>query len=240
MPAVTLSRTEFEVVWSALELGAVPFPLAARSGDPPVTATRADVLAGLADRGLAVGARLREDLVDSLTALAVPERSVDAVGDAGHPLAALAGSAHGMAALARRIGDAVVLGPIREASLIEAAVALLPSVPAGPGHELAVPVPAVRTFLASDERALTDTGVPARDANLLLRLAEGRSRGGRFGVNVADPLSGDLRRGIPVVSWFDTGEGRYLMTNDGVTLTVAPADAALIAVSLHEVLAGHR
>jgi hypothetical protein len=69
----------------------------------------------------------------------------------------------------------------------------------------------------------------------LLRLAEGRLRGGQFGVNVAD--GGRLRRGIPVVSWFDTAEGRYLMTNDGTTLIVAPADAARIAVRLHEVLA---
>src|SRR6202012_3719763 len=100
MPAVTLSRTEFEVVWSALGLGTVPFPLGAHSGDPPVSATRGDVLASLADRGLAVGPRLREELVDCLTTLAVPERSVDAIGDPGHPLAALAAAAHGMAALA--------------------------------------------------------------------------------------------------------------------------------------------
>ncbi len=239
MPAVTLSRTEFAVVWSALGLGAVPFPLAVRSGDPPIAA-RSDVLASLADRGLAVGPRLREELVDCLTALAVPERSVDAVGDEGSPFAALAAAAHGMAALALLTDDAVVVGPIREASLIEAAVALLPAVPAGPGHELAVPVPIVRKFLESDEWALTDTGVPPADVNLLLRLAEGRLRGGRFGVNIAEPRSGELLRGIPVVSWFDTNEGRYLMTNDGVTLTVAPADAALIAVSLHEVLDGHR
>ena len=62
-------------------------------------------------------------------------------------------------------------------------------------------------------------------------------RGGQFGVNIADPRSGELFRGIPVVSWFDTTDGRYLMTNDGDTLTVAPADAAVIAVRLHEVLA---
>jgi hypothetical protein len=240
MPAVTLSRTEFEIVWFALGLGAVPFPLGSRSGDPPTRADTAGVLAALADRGLAVGPRLREELVDCLTALAVPERSVDAVGGLGRPRAALAAAAHGMAALATLTGDTVVVGPVREASLIEAAVALLPAVPAGPGHELSVPVPTVRKFLASDARLLTEAGVPAGDANLLLRLAEGRLRGGRFGVNAADPHSGELLRRIPVVSWFDTDGGRYLMTNDGVTLTVAPADAALIAVSLHEVLDGHR
>jgi hypothetical protein len=73
----------------------------------------------------------------------------------------------------------------------------------------------------------------------LLRLAEGRVRGGQFGVNVAD-RTGRLRRGIPVVSWFDTAEGRYLMTNDGTTLVIAPADSARIAVRLHEVLADLR
>jgi hypothetical protein len=35
-------------------------------------------------------------------------------------------------------------------------------------------------------------------------------------------------------------EGRYLMTNDGATLVIAPADSARIAVRLHEVLAEHR
>jgi hypothetical protein len=79
--------------------------------------------------------------------------------------------------------------------------------------------------------------VPPSAVAALGALAEARVRGGQFGVNMADPRSGELYRGIPVVSWFDTVDGRYLMTNDGDTLTVAPADAAVIAVRLHEVLA---
>lgn len=234
MPAA-LSRTEFTVLWSALRLGRVPFPLAGE----PVAGSLADVLAGLAERGLAVGARLREELVDCLTTLARPERSVDAVGGPGFPLAALAAAARGMAALAVLAEDVVTLTPVREASLVEAAVALLPTVPAGPGRELSVPIAAVHRFLAADVPALSEAGVPAADAELLAWLAEQRVRGGRFGVNVTDPVSGGLRRRVPVVSWFDTTEGRYLMTNDGVTLAVAPADAALLAVRLHEVADGH-
>jgi hypothetical protein len=117
---------------------------------------------------------------------------------------------------------------------VESVVALLPAEPAGPGHPITVPVDTVHRFLADDghdadqradgpadrpadrwvddpddpawldEDPLAASGLPASDTGLLLRLAEGRLRGGRFGVNVADPASGRLRRGIPVVSWFDT------------------------------------
>jgi hypothetical protein len=237
MPAATLSRTEFEVAWSTLGLGGLPFPLAA-NGDRPVVDDAA-VLADLAGRGLAAGDRLRGDVVDCLTVLALPERSVDAVGGRGYRMAVLAAAAHGMAALAvlDQDGgrDTVVVGPIRERSLVESVVALLPGMPAGPGPELTVPVAVVRRFLAGDE-----AGVAPADAAVLARLAESRIRGGQLGVNMADRRSGLLYRGIPVVSWFDTDDGRYLMTNDGTTLSVAPADSALIAVRLHEVLAGHR
>jgi hypothetical protein len=153
-------------------------------------------------------------------------------------LAALAATARGVAALAVADGDDVVVTPIREGSLVESAVALLPAVPAGPGQELAVPVTVVRRFLAAEDDGVTSGSPPAGDdpVAVLGALAEARVRGGQFGVNMADPRSGELFRGIPVVSWFDTAEGRYLMTNDGDTLTVAPADAAVIAVRLHEVL----
>ncbi|HEX3647164.1 MAG TPA: ESX secretion-associated protein EspG, partial [Pseudonocardiaceae bacterium] len=139
----------------------------------------------------------------------------------------------GMAALAVADGDGVTVTSIREGSLVESVVALLPAVPAGPGLEVAVPVAVVRRFLAAED----DPEVPPAAVATLGALAEARVRGGQFGVNMADPRSGELFRGIPVVSWFDTTEGRYLMTTDGDTLTVAPADAAVIAVRLHEVLA---
>jgi hypothetical protein len=236
MPAATLSLVEFEATWSVLGFGTVPFPLAS----PGRPMSRAQALLVLAERGLRIGDRWTA----CLTVLAWPERSVDAIGGPGHEMAALAASAGGVAALAVLDRGSVVLAPIREGSLVESVVALLPVVHAGPGHELAVPVASVRKFLAGDGPtdlvALTDAGVTTADATLLMRLAEDRLRGGQFGANVADHRSGGLYRGIPVVSWFDTFAGRYLMTNDGVTLTVAPADAALIAVRLHEVLDGHR
>jgi hypothetical protein len=244
MPAAALSRTEFEVVWTSLGLGAVPFPLGAGT-DPYFLPGPGGVFAGLAERGLAAGDRLDDEWADCLTVLAYPERSVDAIGRVGPRLAALAASAHGTGALAVLDGDSVVLAPIRVGSLVESVVALLPVLPAGPGHELTVPVDAARQYLASEDAWGTDrwvlgeAGIGFADATLLVNLAEGRRRGGEFGVNVADPHTGSLSRGIPVVSWFDTAGGRYLMTNDGSTLTIAPADAAQIALRLHEVLDGH-
>jgi hypothetical protein len=244
MPAAALSRTEFEVVWSSLRLGAVPFPLRV-DVDLARLPGSGGVFGGLAARGLATEERLADEWADCLTVLAFPERSVDAVGRVGPELGALAASAHGTGALALRDGDSVVLAPIRVGSLVESVVALLPVLPAGPGHELTVPVDAARRYLASEDGWGTDrwilgeAGIGFADATLLVNLAEGRVRGGEFGVNVADPRTGTLVRGIPVVSWFDTSGGRYLMTNDGSTLTIAPADAAQIALRLHEVLDGH-
>ncbi len=254
MPAATLSPREFQVVWSVLGLGPVPFPLAGSRRDRLSVAPAHGVFAGLAERGLATAGRLHDEWVTCLTVLSRPERSVDAVGVAGHRMSAVAASTRGVAALAVVDRGSVVLAPIREGSLVESVVALLPHVPAGPGHEVVVPVAAVRRFLAGDgsadpgrhgdplqdRAALRAAGIGTRDATLLLDLAEDRLLGGQFGVNVADPITGGPYRCIPVVSWFDTADGRYLMTNDGSALTVAPADSAQIAVRLHEILDGHR
>jgi hypothetical protein len=244
MPAAAFTALEFEVVWSALGLGRLPFPLAAPTAENAenIVADRGElteaVFERLADRGIAIGSRLRTEWAELLAVLARPSRSVDAVGRIVRPLAAVAAASdQGVAALALQDRGSVLVGPIRAGSLVESVVALLPAERAGPGHPVLVPVGVVRRLLAEDE--MVDLGdlaeLPAEDAGLLLRLAEGRVRGGQFGVNVL-AADGRLRRGIPVVSWFDTAEGRYLMTNDGSTLVVAPADAARIAVRLHEVL----
>jgi len=240
MPVATFSTFEFNVVWTALGLGRLPFPLTAPAG-PPVAGERTAVFEQLADRGLAIGSELRTEWVALLHVLARPERSVDAVGRIVRPLAAIAATRENVAVLALQDRGSVAVGPIRAGSLVESVVALLPAEQAGPGHPVAVPVATVRRLLA-DARQTELAGLadlPDADAELLFGLAEGRVRGGQFGVNVAD-ATGRLRRGIPVVSWFDTMEGRYLMTNDGATLVIAPADSARIAVRLHEVLADYR
>ncbi len=238
MPAAAFSALEFEVVWSALGLGRLPFPLTPPPGEtgeniaPDRVELTEAVFERLADRGIAIGSRLRTEWAELLAVLARPARSVDAIGRIVRPLAAVAAASdHGVAALALQDRGSVVIGPIRVGSLVESVVALLPAERAGPGRPVMVPVDVVRRLLADNDLA----GLPSADAGLLLRLAEGRVRGGQFGVNLL--AGGMLRRGIPVVSWFDTTEGRYLMTNDGTTLVIAPADAARIAVRLHEVLA---
>jgi len=234
MPAAAFSALEFEVVWSALDLGRLPFPL---TGPTENTGRDRDELTAavferLADRGFAIGTRLRTEWAELLAVLARPTISVDATGRIVRPLAAVAATGRsGLAALALQDRGSVVVGPIRAGSLVESVVSLLPAERAGPGHPVMVPVDVVRRLLADND--LGD--LPAADSGLLLRLAEGRVRGGQFGVNVQGRDS-RLRRGIPVVSWFDTAEGRYLMTNDGAKLVIAPADAAAIALRLHEVL----
>lgn len=233
MPAAVFTTLEFEVVWSSLHLGKLPFPLTrtVREAHDDLTGV---VFERLAERGVAIGSRLRTEWAELFAVLAEPERSVDAIGRIVRPLAAVAAAAgHGRAALAVQDRGSIVIGPIPAGSLVESVVSLLPAERSGPGHPVALPVDVARRMLTDNDL----TGLPATDAGLLLRLAEGRLRGGQFGVNVATSAGGRLHRGIPVVSWFDTAEGRYLMTNDGTTLVVAPADAAGIALRLHEVLA---
>jgi hypothetical protein len=121
MPAVTFSLVEFGVVWSALDLGPLPFPLSVPdpgssepgpAGERVLAGVRADVFARLAGSGVAIGSRLRTEWADLLTVLARPERSVDAVGRIVRPLVATAAAAGGVAAMVVQDRGSVLLGPI--------------------------------------------------------------------------------------------------------------------------------
>ena len=81
-----------------------------------------------------------------------------------------------------------------------------------------------------DETALERAGMPAADAAALVELAEDRRGGGQFGVS-RGPV-----RAPTLVTWFDTGRGRYLMTTENAWISIAPADDARIAQRLADVL----
>jgi len=66
-------------------------------------------------------------------------------------------------------------------------------------------------------------------------------RAGQLAANARNPVGG--RRRAPVLSWFDTAQGRYLTYSnkgrDGTEwMTIAPADAATLRYRLTELLSG--
>lgn len=253
------SALDFDIVWSAAARVRPPFPLSV----PSVGATVEDrddmrslVFGRLAGRGLvnADGNRLAPSWDDLFAALAEPDLAVDVVGTLDGPVRGLAAVRGDAAALAVQEGTSVAVTPIRPDAVVEAAVALLPDAPAGPGRHVSGRLAAIRAYLdggttpghheddedadplagshdRSERQALAAAGMRPDDALLLLSLANGRVAGGQFGVAVGGP--GPARRATPPLSWFDTDEGRYLMTNDGEWLTVEPADGPTLVAHLH-------
>lgn len=242
-----LSAAEFDLVHADLELGHPPFPLEVPSRGATMS-ERAELTAAayraLAERGLATGGRLNARLEEMLRLLAAPDLAIDAVGHAGQPYRALAAANSRLGVLARIDADELRLTEIRRTALADSAVAVLPPGAAGPARTLQ---PFPREVLAravadddgaadpfagdlDDETALERAGMPAADAAALVELADGRRAGGQFGV------SRGAARASTLVTWFDTDQGRYLMTSDASWISIAPADNARIAQRVADVL----
>ncbi|MCI2415797.1 ESX secretion-associated protein EspG [Saccharopolyspora sp. K220] len=246
-PDFTLSATEFDLLYSGLGGGQVPFPLDV----PSVGATveeRArlteEMYRNLANRGLAVGNRLDADLADLLRLLVEPEISVDAVGYLERPLRALAASSRRAAVLAEMVGDQLLLTGIRPTALASSIIDVLPENEPGPARAMSIPQQPLARVLdqdddfnddpfggdIDDETALIRAGLPAKDAAALLEFAGTRVAGGQFGV------SRGSHRASTLVTWFDTPQGRYLMVSEDSWLSVAPAGQQRIADRVAAVL----
>ena len=247
VPDCALTAAEFDLVLADLGLGRPPFPLEVPSRGA-TAAERAELTAAayrsLAERGLATGGRLHERPAELLRLLAAPAVSIDVVGHAGGPFRALAAADSRQAVLARIDADELQLTEIRPTALARAAVDVLPPGEPGPAR---TPQPFRRELLErvlseddevadpfggdlDDETALERAGMPAADAAALVELAEDRRGGGQFGVS-RGPV-----RASTLVTWFDTGGGRYLMTTENAWISIAPADDARIAQRLADVL----
>jgi hypothetical protein len=242
-PDYVLSHREFDIVWSDLGFGQVPYPLQVPSVGQTMAERdriREDVHRALADREVDRGG-----LVDVLTLLSAHTVSIDSVGFAGGPLRALAVSDERTAVLAEVTGDQVLLAEIRPTSLTRSIVGLLAYNEPGPGRAVSVPAATVAAAAAendednddpfADDRddltALTRAGMSEKDAGVLAEIAGNRVAGGQFGVSVR----GD--RTPPLVTWFDTNKGRYLMVSEDSWLSFAPADNERIQQRLETVLA---
>jgi hypothetical protein len=127
-------------------------------------------------------------------------------------------------------------------------VALLPDEQPGPGTPVSVPGTvfddAAEAYAASGfvgfENALRHGGISGRELRALATLVEsGRHGGGQLAANSVDHLGRRARS--PVLNWFDTDSGRYLVhterRRDGLDwISVVPADSGRIANRLEELV----
>lgn len=245
-PKFLLSASDFDLLYSDLEFGSVPFPLEV----PSVGATfeererlTSQMYQDLERRGLARRGQLNEDLRALLRLLGDNDYCVDAVGYLEQPIRALAATDRRLGVLANVVADQVQLSALRPTAVAGSIVDVLPQREAGPVRAVSVPQEPLSRVLdpddelddpfggdLDDEAALIRAGVPTKDATTLIDLAEARIAGGQFGVSV-----GSDRIQNPV-TWFDTAQGRYLMVNDGSWLSISPADQGHILGRLNTIL----
>ena len=248
-----LSGQEFDFLWEHLNLGRMPYPVDVPGNGATVAERnrlRTQTFDGLRDKGLLHEDRLDPDLAGLLRVVADPTVCVDTVGFGDGPIRGLVASDGAIAAMAAFEGGTLSLSAIRPTSLATSIVELLPPGEAGPGHAMSLPHKALQRaadgedddpFGDGDDRdILVANGVGYDDATTLVELAEGRVRGGQFGLTTVSRPSrvraGVRTRNQTVISWFDTANGRYLMVYDGAWVSLAPADAGRIAHRIEELL----
>lgn len=243
MPATSLSHVEFDLLWEHLGLTERPYPLDVPSFGHTMderALLRAEVLRSLRDKGLHDGAEVAPALEERLAVLGRHTFSVDGQLSVGEHLKVLAATDGRRGVLAAQNDAEVRVAPVRDARLVPAVIALLPEEKPGPGGEARLPKSVFDTAVdefathgyAGLERVLTGGGVTGRDLRSVVTLVEsGRHGGGQLAANSVDKVGRRTR--TPVVNWFDTDAGRYLVHTevgrDRVEwLTVAPADTARV------------
>lgn len=254
-PDFELTAREFDFVWSHLDLAEMPYPVDVPSNGATMedrAAMREEAFASLRDKGvLRKDDRVVPELVELLRVIAEPTVSVDTVGYGDGPIRGLAAADGRVAALAAVRDGAVAFAPIRPTALATSIVEVLPSGQPGTGMAIRVPQQTLRKaaagededdpFGGGDERDILMTGgVSDEDATTLIELADRRVRGGQFGVTTTGRATatrqGTKNRAKTMITWFDTGEGRYLMVYDGAWVSLAPADGARIAHRIDELI----
>jgi hypothetical protein len=221
-----LSPLTLDFLWESLGAGEPPYPLAVRSHgatDDERRALRRQVAGELRDSD--------DTARDLLSLLARADRSIDSVfsDEAGAEQAAVAVAAGSRALVATQTPEGLWLRPIDAGSLASSLVGLLPPAPRGSEPSI--------TVAAED----LPNGRSHADRQVLARFAAQRNhRAGQLAVNARKPLGGRSRS--PVLSWFDTGTGRYLTYakrgGDGHEwITIAPADPPTLRHRLGELMA---
>jgi hypothetical protein len=255
-----LSSAEYDVLWSHLELGRMPYPVSVPSSGFE-TAERDRVVTGawdaLASRGLARGRAVDEDVADLLRLLARPAYSIDAVADGGGGSLRALSAGDGRRAVTALLADGgLLLTEVRPTEMTFSLAEMLPQAGPGPGRAFTFPYHALQAATAEqddlgddddpfreedDERdALVRAGLNQGDAMALAELAEKRFRGGQFGITTWRGPGTGRTRFPTLVTWFDTRGGRYLVVREQDWVSVTPADADRIAARIDQVLAAAR
>ncbi|MCA1655428.1 MAG: ESX secretion-associated protein EspG [Pseudonocardiaceae bacterium] len=243
MPTTTLSHLEFDLLWEHLGFTERPYPLDVRSFGHTLderAELRAQVRSSLRTKGLHDGREVAPDLEEELSVLGRHSFSVDGQLSVGEHLKVLAAGHGRFGVLAAQTDAEVRVCRVRDALLVPAVCALLPAGKPGPGATARLPSAVFdeaidefgRTGYVGLERTLTTGGVTGRDLRTVITLVEsGRHGGGQLAANSVDQVGRRVR--TPVLNWFDTEAGRYLVhgetTRDRVEwLTVTPADTARV------------
>lgn len=243
MRATSLSHPEFDLLWEHLGFTERPYPLDVPSFGHTMAERarlRAQVRQSLLDRGLHDGAEVAPALEERLEVLGRHTFSVDGQLSVGEHLKVLAATDGRRGVLAAQNDTEVRLGSVRDPRLVGAVIALLPDEKPGPGGEARLPKEVFDAAIDAYgtrgydglEHTLTGGGVSGRELRSVLTLVQSaRHGGGQLAANSVDRLGRRTR--TPVVNWFDTDAGRYLVHSevgrDRVEwLTVAPADTARI------------
>lgn len=245
---IRVSASAFDILWSDLGHTTPPGVLAVPSvgrTEEERDRIRAEVYANLAERGLARGWSLDEDLRERLDLLAHASLTVDceAMVDLADPdpVRAVAAVTADRGVLAVQPRRTVALTAIRPGEVYDAVVGVLPDFAAGPGMGVSLPASAL---VGVADAAVSDSAT--RRARVFEQQAREalavQSRpvlaAGQFSVHVA---SGSRRRRLGGVSWFVTDEGGYLgMVAPGrggeTWLSLVPADPARIVTRLADLV----
>jgi hypothetical protein len=206
--------------------------------------------AQLAEAGLAGPGGLQPGLIEALRLVAAPQRALHviihqpAAGTTG--LAAVLGDRAVLAEQSTADGGRIRLRPIEARDVVDALVGLLPPVAPGDGAPVQLPTEMVVTAAdgAADgdelRSALLTAGARRADARFVADVLAGQRRlAAQFGGVVAE--AGAWRQVGLLVDVIDVERGRYLVQHrpgdDGRRFTLEPADTALIARRVDEILA---
>ena len=246
---LTLTATEFEVAWGALDLGDLPLLFRVRISRRGATAEErahlvASTLAGLAERGLADGHGPRGGLADALTLLARHRWSVDARFDFHREGRALGAVDGGAAVIAMLDADTVMLSSSAPYRLPYDLAELAGDVPVRTGTSINlarhVLVAAASRMGAGGPMELADElmalGVPPGDARAVATINAEMMGGGQFGAQVVD-ADGTVRRAPRVVGFCDTAECRWAQLSADGWITFTPAGTTQLAAMITDLLA---
>lgn len=250
--AELLTPLELDFLWESFGAGELPYPLELRSHGATMderAQVRGQVLAGLAQRGVADGRGRPEPHVENFfEILAAAEVSLDSVhlsAPRAKPLLAVAAALAGAALLIVQDERGFHFQPVPPDGLTTSIVSLLPAAQRGSEKSITVPLDQLVTATGADflQRRVPAGGGRAssdEDRKALARLqAQPRLRGGQIGANARNRMGGKSRS--PVLSWFDTETGRYFTQatrgHDGRDwITIAPSDAATLRHRLGEMV----